>query len=58
MTEQEPRPQLAVQQLIDKLNRLEIDRRTLVRIEGCDCYGDAYDVEVYEGKVLITRTDT
>jgi hypothetical protein len=51
--------QLTVRELIEKLN--ECNPSALVELEGCDCYGDAIDVEPDMGRktptVLILRNN-
>lgn len=57
-----PRQQLTVEQLIEKLQALP-DKTMLVKLEGCDCFGDLADVhidlfELDQPRVVLTRTDS
>ena len=50
---------MTVDQLIDLLSTMPPE--SPVAVEGCDCYGWAYDVELYDDNsntVMITRSDT
>lgn len=50
-------PTMTVQQLIDALSQVA-DKSRLVRIEGCDCDGDAGSVDAEtDGAVYIQRTE-
>lgn len=49
-----PTNQLTVVELIALLNSIE-DKSLPVDIEGCDCIGEANDVEVAKDSVMITR---
>lgn len=54
MSTAEPRA-ITVKELVDLLLRCPLDLP--VSVEGCDCEGDAFGVDLRQKQVLITRTD-
>jgi hypothetical protein len=47
--------QLTVKELVTLL--LAVDQDLPVEIEGCDCFGDATHIEVFESSSLLIRRD-
>lgn len=44
---------LTVRELIEYLKQCDPD--AIVQTEGCDCWGEAGYIEIYEGYILIAR---